>query len=63
MRTTDVPWVPNAETGRTVLADCLTALALGINEPVIDLVGHYPSPSVLVALRRAFSSTCRRDAA
>ena len=38
--------MPNAETGRTVLADCLTAL--GINEPVIDLVGHYPSPSVLV---------------
>jgi hypothetical protein len=38
--------VPIAETGRTVLADCLTAL--GINEPVIDLVGHYPSPSVLV---------------
>ena len=40
------PLVPNAETGRTVLADCLTGL--GINEPVINLVGHYPSPSVLV---------------
>ena len=37
---------PNAEAARKVVTDCLTTL--GIDVPIIDRVGRYPSPTVLV---------------
>ncbi|MCW2649562.1 MAG: hypothetical protein QOE41_523 [Mycobacterium sp.] len=40
------PGCPNAEATRTMLTDCLSSL--GIDVPVIDRVGRYPSPTVLV---------------
>ena len=40
------PGCPNAETTRKILADCLDSL--GIDEPIIDRVGAYPSPTVLI---------------
>jgi hypothetical protein len=40
------PGCPNAETTRKILADCLSGL--GIDEPIIDRVGTYPSPTVLI---------------
>ena len=40
------PGCPNAETTRKVVTDCLSSL--GIDEPIIDRVGRYPSPTVLV---------------
>jgi hypothetical protein len=40
------PGCPNAEPARTVVANCLTAL--GIDVPLIELVGHYPSPTILI---------------
>lgn len=35
-----------AASRRAVVADCLTAL--GIDVPLIELVGHYPSPTILI---------------
>ncbi len=40
------PGCRNAETTREMLADCLGRL--GIDEPIIDRVGRYPSPTVLI---------------
>jgi hypothetical protein len=40
------PGCPNAAAARTTIADCLSIL--GIDEPIIDRVGRYPSPTVLV---------------
>ncbi|WP_163685907.1 alkylmercury lyase [Mycolicibacterium gadium] len=40
------PGCPNAEQARSVIEHCLGAL--GIQAPIIDRVGHYPSPTVLV---------------
>jgi hypothetical protein len=40
------PGCPNAETTRKMLNDCLASL--GIDVPIIDRVGRYPSPTVLV---------------
>ena len=40
------PGCPNAETTRQILADCLSSL--GIADPIIDRVGTYPSPTVLI---------------
>ena len=41
-----VPGCPNAETARRTLNECLDELGLGV--PVLERVGDYPSPSVLV---------------
>ena len=40
------PGCPNAETTRKMLTDCLASL--GIDIAIIDRVGRYPSPTVLV---------------
>jgi hypothetical protein len=40
------PGCPNTETTREMLNDCLANL--GIDVPIIDRVGRYPSPTVLV---------------
>jgi hypothetical protein len=40
------PGCPNAEATRKMLTDCLSSL--GIDVPIIDRVGRYPSPTVLV---------------
>ncbi|MDT5328807.1 MAG: hypothetical protein QOF31_104 [Mycobacterium sp.] len=40
------PGCPNADTIRKTLTDCLTSL--GIDDPIIDRVGRYPSPTVLI---------------
>ena len=40
------PGCPHAQTTRSILADCLSSL--GIDEPIIDRVGRYPSPTVLI---------------
>lgn len=40
------PGCPNADAARAILVGCLTAV--GIDVPIIDRVGHYPSPTVLV---------------
>jgi hypothetical protein len=40
------PGCPNADAARTLLNDCLAKL--GINAPIVDRVGRYPSPTVLV---------------
>ncbi len=40
------PGCPNAADAKTTLADCLTALVIDI--PIIERVGRYPSPTVLV---------------
>jgi hypothetical protein len=40
------PACPNAEPARAVVVDCLTAL--GIDVPLIELVGRYPSGTILV---------------
>ena len=40
------PGCPNADAARTLLHDCL--VRLGIHAPIVDRVGHYPSPTVLV---------------
>lgn len=37
---------PHAERTRQVITDCLTSL--GLDVPIIDRVGRYPSPTVLV---------------
>jgi hypothetical protein len=61
------PGCPNAETTRSMLNDCLSTL--GIDVPVIDRIGRYPSPTVLVdgvdVMRRAAEApsgdACRLD--
>ncbi|WP_006244090.1 hypothetical protein [Mycolicibacterium tusciae] len=40
------PDCPNAAAARRVITDCLTSL--GLDVPIIDQVGRYPSPTVLV---------------
>jgi hypothetical protein len=40
------PDCPHAAPARQVITDCLTRL--GLDEPIIDRVGRYPSPTVLV---------------
>jgi hypothetical protein len=40
------PGCPNVEITRRMLTDCLASL--GIDVPIIDRVGRYPSPTVLV---------------
>lgn len=40
------PGCPNADAARRVVTDCLATM--GIDVPVIDRVGSYPSPTVLV---------------
>ena len=48
------PGCPNAETTRKILADCLSSL--GIDEPIIDRVGTYPSPTVLIDGSQLFTA-------
>ena len=40
------PGCPHAERARAILADCLTSL--GIDSPIVEVVGRYPSPTVLI---------------
>lgn len=40
------PGCPHADAARQIVTDCLTTL--GIDVPIIDRVGRYPSPTVLV---------------
>lgn len=40
------PDCPHAAPARQVITDCLTSL--GLDVAIIDRVGHYPSPTVLV---------------
>jgi hypothetical protein len=40
------PGCPNADAARTLLNDCLAKL--GIHAPIVDRVGSYSSPTVLV---------------
>jgi len=40
------PGCANAGAARKIVEDCLTTL--GIDTPIIDFVGRYPSPTVLV---------------
>ena len=40
------PDCPHAASARQVITDCLTCL--GIDAPIIDRVGRYPSPTVLI---------------
>jgi hypothetical protein len=40
------PGCPNATAAKKAVADCLTAL--GIDAPIVERVGRYPSPTVLV---------------
>jgi len=40
------PGCPNAAAARATIADCLSTL--GIDVPITDRVGRYPSPTVLV---------------
>jgi hypothetical protein len=40
------PGCPNAAAAKAAITDCLTTL--GIDVPIIDRVGRYPSPTVLV---------------
>jgi hypothetical protein len=40
------PDCPHAAPARQVITDCLTSL--GLDVPIIDRGGHYPSPTVLV---------------
>ena len=61
------PVCPNAEPARSLLVECLNSL--GIDTPITDSVGRYPSPTVLidgVDVMRTDSSpasgdTCRLD--
>jgi hypothetical protein len=60
------PGCPNAEPTRELLAACLAEA--GINEPIIELVGTYPSPTVLIngvdvmgAHDQAEGDVCRLD--
>ena len=40
------PGCPNADTARQIVRECLDAL--GMNVPIIEKVGHYASPTVLI---------------
>ena len=40
------PRCPNAAAAKRTVTDCMTAL--GIEAPVIERVGRYPSPTVMV---------------
>lgn len=40
------PECPNAEPARTVVSECLAKL--GLDVPIAHLVGHYPSPTLLI---------------
>lgn len=40
------PGCPNAAAAKETVADCLATL--GIDAPIIDRVGRYPSPTILV---------------
>ena len=40
------PGCPNAAAAKATITECLTSL--GIDVPIIDRVGSYPSPTVLV---------------
>jgi hypothetical protein len=40
------PGCPNAAAAKKAVTECLTAL--GIDVPIIERVGRYPSPTVLV---------------
>ena len=40
------PGCPNAAAAKATITECLTAL--GMDVPIIDRVGNYPSPTVLV---------------
>lgn len=40
------PGCPNVSAARRLLTDCL--VELGIGEPVLERVGAYPSPTVLI---------------
>jgi hypothetical protein len=40
------PGCPNAATAKATITECLTAL--GMDVPIIDRVGNYASPTVLV---------------
>lgn len=40
------PDCPNAATARETVTDCMTAL--GMDQPICERVGRYPSPTVLV---------------
>ena len=40
------PGCPNAAAAKTAVSDCLTAL--GIDVPILERVGAYPSPTVLI---------------
>jgi hypothetical protein len=61
------PGCPNADAARTLLNDCLAKL--GIHALIVDRVGRYPSPTVLVdgidVMRQEASSpigdACRLD--
>ena len=62
------PDCPHAAPARQVITDCLTSL--GVDVPIIDRVGRYPSPTVLVngvdvmrpdAAAPAVGDACRLD--
>lgn len=60
------PGCPNATASRQLLTDCVSAL--GLTESVVERVGPYPSPSVLIdgsdVMRPAYPPTgecCRLD--
>ena len=40
------PGCPHARAARRIVADCMTTL--GIDVPIVERVGRYPSPTVLV---------------
>jgi hypothetical protein len=40
------PGCPNAAAARATITECL--MTLGIDVPIIDRVGRYPSPTILV---------------
>lgn len=40
------PGCPNVAAAKTTVSDCLTAL--GMDVPIIERVGSYPSPTVLI---------------
>ena len=61
------PGCPNAETTRSMLKDCLSTLCIDV--PIIERVGRYPSPTVLVdgvdvmrpAAKAPSGDACRLD--
>jgi hypothetical protein len=61
------PGCPNAAAARATVTDCMTAL--GVESPVIERVGRYPSPTVMVngvdvmrsVAGMSHGDTCRLD--